>query len=564
MELAVEKIKDGATLRGTGDNWDMRVLKHHMRRDISNDDLHLFASNLIENRINFSNLDNEIPKQDIQSVSRTIFSPSENEINVYRKNAKILVGRIAAALFPSLLPLKKIVPTHIKHKYSEKMKKKSLIISMPIINANEQNYADCVKILRTYEEWIGDIYKEAGFISESPNMENPEIIDFAVATGQPKGFTVHSKDDPCKNMKIMFAGDQLTRVRFAGAKDLLSGSHTPSDRLEHCSPFKGVMWHTKASFLQYSFNLLFNAESVNQVGTLKYFREKYNRINVKPAKVIDCYEGAEEFFLSVGKAYIVAALVELLEVKDLNEKPKDLNNLKTFFDEKFEVFVNRYVFGNDLPSDYDYVENYAINIIFLTVMLLQLKDTAAEGDGDRNLINQKFLMTLFKSMGSMSRYAIEMFVAIAQTECLLTPRLSEEFKWGYFVNWKGGEGNNIEDDLAQEICNKLSKSIVQRMGANKTIESISKICKSVSGLKKVTEQLDKVLDFKPKSSRHTTRSSETDEKCMIEELLLLRPFKHVPGRNHASFSQITRMPMRNLNILEFHQWVEKQRSYMCK
>ena len=34
----------------------------------------------------------------------------------------------------------------------------------------------------------------------------------------------------------------------------------------------------------------------------------------------------------------------------------------------------------------------------------------------------------------------------------------------FFVNWRGGAGNNIEDDLAQEISNKLSKNIVQRMG----------------------------------------------------------------------------------------------------
>lgn len=112
-----------------------------------------------------------------------------------------------------------------------------------------------------------------------------------------------------------------------------------------------------------------------------------------------------------------------------------------------------------------------------------MKDTAKEGDGKRNLINQKLLLTVFRSLGGFSKYSIEMFVSIAQIECMLTPRLSEQFKYGFFVNWRGGPGNNMEEDLAQEICNKLSKIIVQRMGPNKTVQSISKVCKAVSGIR---------------------------------------------------------------------------------
>lgn len=143
---------------------------------------------------------------------------------------------------------------------------------------------------------------------------------------------------------------------------------------------------------------------------------------------------------------------------------------KKCFDDIFGRFIDEFLFqkhnnANAMNEGDDFV-THGLCFIFLTILLLQMKDTAAEADGERNLINQKLLLSIFKSMGSYSKYAIEMFTSIAQIDCMLTPRLSEEFKWGFFVNWRGGEGHNIEDDLTKEIQNRLNKSIGVEWGVN--------------------------------------------------------------------------------------------------
>ena len=74
-----------------------------------------------------------------------------------------------------------------------------------------------------------------------PHTDNPPIHEGPAAPGQTNAHHQDTHGDPMRDMKIAFANDQLTRVRFAGAKDLLSGSHTAPDRFEHCSPFKPVM-----------------------------------------------------------------------------------------------------------------------------------------------------------------------------------------------------------------------------------------------------------------------------------------------------------------------------------
>ena len=85
-------------------------------------------------------------------------------------------------------------------------------------------------------------------------------------------------------------------------------------------------------------------------------------------------------------------------------------------------FVDMYILQKNVAAtgeeEGDYVTNYALSYIFLSVLILQLKDTAAEADGKRNLINQKLLLSVFTSVGAYSKYALEMSVSIAQSECL--------------------------------------------------------------------------------------------------------------------------------------------------
>ena len=68
---------------------------------------------------------------------------------------------------------------------------------------------------------------KAGLLEKIPDIENPPVPEGPATTGETQAHCVDTPDDPMKEMQIAFAGDQLTRVRFAGAKDLLSGSHTP-------------------------------------------------------------------------------------------------------------------------------------------------------------------------------------------------------------------------------------------------------------------------------------------------------------------------------------------------
>ncbi len=76
-----------------------------------------------------------------------------------------------------------------------------------------------------------------------------------------------------------------------------------------------------------------------------------------------------------------------------------------------------------------------------------------------------------------NNYALESLDLWLQHDFSLSPRLAAELIWGRFVNVQGLPGRNIPNDLHMEHLNRLLKTSLQGLGANKTEKAIIKSSK---------------------------------------------------------------------------------------
>lgn len=97
---------------------------------------------------------------------------------------------------------------------------------------DEKKYDDVVDILDHYEQQLEDIYTKAGVIQKPADTEQglqgTRLIQGLSAPPDQPGahFNKVDDNDHMKGISVPFGGDQVTRVRFAGAKDLRAGAHT--------------------------------------------------------------------------------------------------------------------------------------------------------------------------------------------------------------------------------------------------------------------------------------------------------------------------------------------------
>ena len=252
---AIKQVRLGKNIHGTGDNWDMKIRPHDMLSTHQNTDLHYFASNLIVERVPCDNLSKAAPQRDINSLSNSTFLLDKVEAVKLREDLKVLVGRILVKNMPQLSFLKQIIPEHIPHKYQREIAQKSIIVPLLMMMKDEKKYEDVVDILDGYEQQLEEIFIKAGVIQkpeEHQSVEPPRITSGQSSTAdQARGhFNKDDENDYMKEVSVPFGGDQMTRVRFAGAKDLRAGAHTPKQRFNHCSPFVSELFHTKMAYVQ--------------------------------------------------------------------------------------------------------------------------------------------------------------------------------------------------------------------------------------------------------------------------------------------------------------------------
>ena len=172
------------------------------------------------------------------------------------------------------------------------------------------------------------------------------------------------------------------------------------------------------------------------------------------------------------------------------------------------------------PQKDDRVLNYGLQVIQLGILLMQLHDTEKEGDGERNLRNAKLLMLYFRSRPRGMKYAFEMMRFITCVKALYTQKVAHRIIHGQFVNWRGGEGKNVANDLKQEHFVKGLKDLV----ANKTLTAVERATKASCGLKGVSDNFDRQCQIAPEYTLHTSLSKQDDEREMIELVHSQRPF----------------------------------------
>lgn len=445
------------------------------------------------------------------------------------------------------------------------MRRKNLVVALPVLPFNEQKYADVVQILEHYEQYIEEIYQSA----EVPLA------------------------------KVHIGGDQLTRERFSGAKRLRAllsrnACLTEKQRLQHMQPITFELWHAGMNLLSLIFNVLFNEHSYEK-GTMNSARIKLGRRTVKK-DVQHNYDHNKDFFLTFTSSYIIEALCDYFGLEDLKSLPtRNLIGEKSA-QEVMEHFVRTYVFAENtdatqivdrsessvqvipvtvnLPDgssaqlhihqicqqktthhEYDKVKHYGHCVLQLGLLFMDFLDICKTPDRDRMISLMKYLMPVYKTSSNNSKYALECLRFLCHQQSSYIQQEAHRSFYGLFVNNRGKIDSSIPADLQMEHIVKKLKILFQTSGPSNKSESMVKKSKAISGISAICDAYDSASNVIVRAKHHKAKTSQDEEEKVIRELRTVHPFQTVIGREHTKFTDILAPYHAKLDQAKYQAWL---------
>lgn len=307
-------------------------------------------------------------------------------------------------------------------------------------------------------------------------------------------------------------------------------------------------------------------------GTLYQLRNAINRRNVR-VSCKDDMNACEDFFELVVSGHILVAVMNVLGMSSVDDTPSStlvspdawmlsdeerkstlLDVAAQVVDEHVDLSVELSKGKSDSAKASDTVYSYACETLSLGLLYMEFRDAIKEGDGERVLLVWKFLLLIFKA-SKRKNYAIEAFTLLVQYYLVLPPRLAEQLKWSRFINVHGLPGHNISCDLHMEHLNRLAKTAVEGLGANKSNKAIIRVGKTIGTLSAATENFNLQHNLPAASGSHSQKSSEKDLKKVVKLLQQQKVFQNTRGRKHKSFKKLKTNLIRVIKEDKLKEWM---------
>lgn len=208
-----EWIQDGVVFKVWGDNVDKKQHVRDLRSDHQGEMLHMFSLIVGQSRTPAPELPFTGQLSQLTDTPTEYFLPTSSDVAAVKNNLVVLVGRVLTEYFPALAPFSKVVPKHIRHRYSAQMCKKSNVVVLDVLMRNEAKHTDMLAIMNTLQDYLGKDYPD---------------------------------DRP-----VLSGGDQLTCERQVGAQRHMMCGNSTKERLEHLKTMVED-WHCLVAFISVS------------------------------------------------------------------------------------------------------------------------------------------------------------------------------------------------------------------------------------------------------------------------------------------------------------------------